>query len=216
MNRTIELRISPNGAAETRSEPGLTLETRDDGTSALVGYPIVFDRRSVKLWDFYEVIKPESVTETLVDSDIRALFDHDSAKVLGREKPGTMTLKPDTHGVRMELDLPDTTLGHDVAASVKRGDIDGMSFGFSVLPDGEHWHQEGDDLIRDITNMDLHHVAVVAWPAYPDTEVAVRSRDQWRHDEAAAAPRGRHPNVLRLKLDLDQGVASVDRRNDIR
>lgn len=196
----METRKAPN-KAETRAVQGLKLETRADGVEQLVGYPIVFNFRSVLIWDFYEIVNPDAVTETLKDSDIRALYAHDAAHVLGREQSGTLKLTADDHGVRMELTPPDTTVGQDVIKSVRRGDIDGMSFGFDVMPGGELWHTEGEDLIRELTNIDVLEVSVVTWPAYPDTDVAVRSRDQWRQSQT---PGGRHPDVLRLRLELDE------------
>lgn len=182
---------------ETRACTGLALETREDGSAVIVGYPIVFDKRSVELWGFFEIVKPEAVTDTLKESDVRALYAHDAANVLGREKAGTLKLSVDDRGVKMELTPPDTSLGRDVTESIRRGDLDGMSFGFCVTD--ERWYQDGDDEIRELLGIDLHEVSVVTWPAYTDTTVAVRSRNAWREEHK---PKGKHPHVLRLELEL--------------
>jgi len=75
-----------------------------------------------------------------------------------------------------------------------------MSFGFQV--NAEKWHEDGDDLVRELTEIDLMEVSIVTWPAYPDTTVAVRSRDQWREMQR----KGKHPHVLRLALDLQSQI----------
>jgi len=199
--KELEIKSNPGPQLETRAVTGLALETRADGAEKIVGYPIVFNSRSVLLWDFYEIVKPEAVTDTLVGSDVRALFSHDPANVLGREKSGTLKIKADDHGVHMELTPPDNTLGRDVTESVRRGDIDGMSFGFFTTND--RWYEDGDDTIRELLEIDLQEVSIVTWPAYPATDVAVRSRDAWRDSVRSAKATGRHPHVLRLQLELD-------------
>ncbi len=53
------------------------------------------------------------------------------------------------------------------------------SFGFTVRPDGERWSGN----YRELRSVDLAEISVIlAWPAYPDTTVAVRNRP------SAAAP----------------------------
>lgn len=173
------------------------LEKREDGTEVIVGYPIVFNKRSVKLWDFYEVVNPRALDDTLKDSDVRAFYSHDSAQVLGREKNDSLTLKTDKKGLKMELVPPDTTLGRDVTELIRRGDVDGMSFGF--IATDERWYKDGDDEVRELLGIDLHEVSPVSFPAYPDTTIALRGRDKFR-DETRA--KGRHPEVLKREMAL--------------
>src|SRR5690606_24254793 len=82
----------------------------------------------------------------------------------------------DDIGLRFELDLPDTTLGEDTYKSIKRGDVDGVSFGFKMI---EHDLDEPDDDIplRTVTKAKLIEVSAVAFPAYPDSEVSARGYD---------------------------------------
>ena len=70
------------------------------------------------------------------------------------------------------LDLPDTQAGHDVLVLAQRGDLGGMSFGFIVPKGGESWRGER----RTLRTIGLKEISVVqAWPAYPDTEIALRA-----------------------------------------
>ena len=84
-----------------------------------------------------------------------------------------MRLSEDDKGLAVEIDLPDTTDGRDLAVSLERGDISGMSFGFRVTKDT--WDETGDMPMRTIQAVDLFEVSAVAFPAYDDTSLALRS-----------------------------------------
>jgi hypothetical protein len=76
----------------------------------------------------------------------------------------------------VDADLPDTTAGRDLSVLLQRGDVDSMSFGFSVPPKGESWSDDGS--VRELHQVRLHEVSVVTgWPAYPATSATVRSFD---------------------------------------
>ena len=60
---------------------------------------------------------------------------------------------------------------------IERGDVNQMSFGFIVRAD--EWTIEETVRVRTVTDVELIEVSVVTIPAYPDTTVAIRSRDQW-------------------------------------
>lgn len=91
-----------------------------------------------------------------------------------------MRLNEDAVGLRFELDLPDTTLGNDTYKSIKRGDVDGVSFGFSMI--SEEIQEPDDDLmLRTVTKAKLLEVSAVAFPAYPDSEVSARGYDPYKH-----------------------------------
>ena len=57
---------------------------------------------------------------------MRALFNHERGALLGRTCSGTLRLSEDGTGLRYEIDLPDTTVGRDVAALLERGDLTGF------------------------------------------------------------------------------------------
>lgn len=123
------------------------------------------------LGGFSEVIQPGAFTRSLASGDatkIRAIYEHDARSLLGRAGSGSLRLSEDDVGLSFELDLPDTQLGRDVATLVKRGDLNGCSFGF--IATGESW--EGDT--RSLTDVDLHEITITATPAYDTTSVQVR------------------------------------------
>lgn len=94
--------------------------------------------------------------------------------MLGRTRSGTLRLTEDAKGLAFSLDLPDTAAGRDVLALAERGDLGGMSFGFTVPKGGEAW----DGNRRSLRAVNLAEISVVqAWPAYSGTEIALRARD---------------------------------------
>jgi len=144
------------------------------------GYAALFNARTDIGGYFYETIAPGAFTETLRTADVRALIDHDSGRVIGRSSAGTLRLREDDKGLFVEIDLPDTTDGRDLAVQLERGDISGMSFGFRVTLD--EWDESGDIPERTIRKVELFEVSAVAFPAYPDTSLALRSLDEARKE----------------------------------
>lgn len=157
------------------------IRASDKGKTAR-GYAALFNSRT-DIGGFDEVIAPGAFAETLKTSDVRALVDHDSGRVIGRSGAGTLRLSEDEKGLFVEIDLPDTTDGRDLAALLERGDISGMSFGFRVTKD--EWDEAAGKPSRTIRSVDLFEVSAVAFPAYPDTSIALRSLEEARKERKA-------------------------------
>ena len=131
------------------------------------GYAAVFNSPSEPL-PFREKIAPGAFTRSLnARNDIKMLWNHESGQVLGSTRAGTLRMEEDSYGLRVTADLPDTTAGRDAAYLLKRGDIDSMSFGFSVPKDGDEWSADGQE--RTLKSVRLHEVSIVAFPAYAAT-----------------------------------------------
>lgn len=146
------------------------IEVRTTGRR-IEGYAATFGSEA-QMGGFTEVIARGAFRSALA-GDILALADHDPSKVLGRTKSNTLRLTEDAKGLAFSLDLPDTAAGRDVIALAERGDLGGMSFGFRVPPGGDSWTGER----RTLRTIDLREISIVSsWPAYPDTELALRSR----------------------------------------
>jgi len=147
----------------------------------LVGYASVFNRLSEDLGGFREQISPSAFRRTVEDSeaDVRALVNHDSTMVLGRRISGTLELSTDEHGLKIKILMPQTTYARDLTELVRRGDVSQMSFGIIVQPGGDNWGIRDGQRVRTVTDVQLLEVSVVSVPAYPDTTVALRSRDSW-------------------------------------
>jgi uncharacterized protein len=141
------------------------------------GYAAVFNSPSEPL-PFIERIAPGAFKRSLkARNDIKLLWNHDTGSVLGSTRAGTLKLEEDAHGLRVTAMLPETTLGKDVRTLVQRGDVNAMSFGFSVPANGDSWNTEGTE--RTLRSVRIHEVSIVAFPAYTSTAgtAAVRSFD---------------------------------------
>ena len=105
--------------------------------------------------------------------DVRALKNHDSSQILGRTKAGTLELSIDERGLHYSTTPSDTLLYRDTLTEIARGDLDGSSFQFVVTD--QNLIREGDDIIREIRDVQLYDVGPVTFPAYPATAAQVRA-----------------------------------------
>ena len=152
------------------------VEVRDvDGKKRFVGRAVVYGSRSEPIYgQFVEVLSPGCFDESLAKRhDIIASVDHDPQKLLGRMSSGTLRLTPGPDGIDAECDLSDTTYARDLAISIERGDIQGMSFMFDVLTDD--WKRSDGIPERTVLKAELYEVSWVVFPAYPATTADVRN-----------------------------------------
>lgn len=174
----------------TRSEEG--------GDLYLEGYFSVANTQT-ELWPgAFEEIAPGAFDETL-GNDIRALINHDTTLVLGRNKSGTLKLKSDAHGLwgRIKINQKDTD-AMNAYHRTERGDISGNSFGFNILAEETHWRDDGSVLWR-ITKVDLHEVSVCTFPQYEQTTLQARHAEFEQHGTRQLEAKR---NELRRKLNV--------------
>jgi len=139
----------------------------------MYGHAAMFNSLSEDLGGFRESIAPGAFAKSLESADIRALFNHDSNIVLGRNKAGTLRLSEDASGLAIEIDPPDTQAARDLMVSLQRGDINQMSFGFRTITD--KWEKRDGEWLRTLREVELFDVSPVTYPAYAATDIAVRS-----------------------------------------
>ena len=154
----------------------LSVEMRAASSSRTIkGHAAVFDQET-RVGSYWERIERGAFKEAIDrGDDVRALFNHDEDKLLGRRSSGTLRMRETDHGLEVEIDLPDTTLGNDVLELVRRGDITGMSFGF--IPGDEEWETRDGEQIRVHRSIaKLVDVSPVTFPAYEGTDVQIRKR----------------------------------------
>jgi HK97 family phage prohead protease len=165
--------------AELRADP----ESRK-----LTGYAAVFNSLSEDLGGFREMVMPGTFSRAIeTAADVRALWNHDPNHVLGRTKSGTLKLAEDEVGLRIEIDPPAAQWADDLVQSVRRGDVDQMSFAFSMV--AETWNKDEHGPIRELRDVELYDVSPVTYPAYAATAVAVRTAADvyQQHEESERA-----------------------------
>ena len=147
----------------------------EDGSLKIGGYAATFNNEATGL-NFREVIAPGAFKRTLsTDNPVFLLINHDTESLpLASTQSGTMSLREDQTGLYMEATLdPKNPRAAELASALERGDVDKMSFAFTVAPDGDT-RSEG---LRTLTDLDLFEVSVVTWPAYDATSVGMRSAE---------------------------------------
>lgn len=159
----------------------LELREEGEGPGTLEGHAAVFNEDTFiddLLGGFNERIEPGAFADVLGD-DIRGLFNHNPDHLLGRTEAGTLELKEDDTGLWMQLELPDTPIGRQVATSVKRGDITGQSFSFMVAE--QSWHENDNEDEPDLRVIHKYSrvddVGPVTFPAYEATDIDVAERE---------------------------------------
>lgn len=151
------------------------------GSDALIleGTPIVFDSPAEiasPAGQYIEVIEARAL-EGVDLSDVRLLYNHNADKVPLARTPKTMQLEVTPAGVHMRAVLPDTAEARSVYEAVKRGDLSGMSFAFTVPEGGSTFNAATNT--RTISKINkVYECSVVAFPAYPETSVEARAQMQ--------------------------------------
>jgi uncharacterized protein len=199
-------------AKEVRAVP-ITIEIREQTEEGVpskrtISGSIKFNSLSGEMRDYYgdsfvEEIATGAFDESLKTRGVVGLWSHRTDMVLGNTKSGTLRIVTTASELRFEIDLPDTSIGNDVWETIKRGDVDGVSFGMRVTKD--KWSSEkresgGRLYKRSILNAELYEISPVAFPAYPANEVSVRSLDDYRNEQRRAATEYQKRKLL-LELD---------------
>lgn len=170
----VERRYLVAGAArpiELREEP--------DQAPRIVGLAAVFESMSEDLGGFREIIKPTAFDRVIREKqDVRALFNHERALVLGRTTAGTLELRIEEAGLVFEVVPPESRA--DVVELVRRRDVTGASFSFRIHDEGDirgdRWLvAEDGTVVREVLDVDVFDVGPVTFPAYQATEVSTRA-----------------------------------------
>lgn len=178
MSQDIERRILCNEVRVSQGE-----------APRISGYAALFNTLSEDLGGFREQLSSGAFSAVL-DNDVRALVNHDSNLVLGRNRSGTLSMREDASGLFVEITPPDTQAARDLLELMRRGDVSQMSFAFTVAKEDQAWTRDGTGpWLRTIKRVArLYDVSVVTYPAYPQTTAAVRAlEDLERHASRAAA-----------------------------
>lgn len=161
--RMMQLRV----ATPSPTEPAKMVV---EGYAATINTPtVLYEFDNIKYW---EVIAPGAFDGADM-TDVAFRYNHsDDMFVMARTRSGTLTLTLDNMGLFMSAELADIQQARDLYTLIQRGDIDKMSFAFSVLE--ESYNQ--DTRTRTILKIKkLYDVAAVDMPAYDTTSISARS-----------------------------------------
>lgn len=138
------------------------------------GYFALYEQETELYPGIFEIITKGAFDNTL-QNDVRALWNHNTQYVLGRNKSGTLELKADDKGLFGTIRLPKTQYAEDLHVLISRGDVDQCSFGFNILDEDLEELADGGFRWR-LKEVDLHEISVVTFPAYENTSVQARAK----------------------------------------
>lgn len=177
---------------------GTDFQTREaeDGNLYIEGYFAVFGSDYNITDGLSESIAPTAF-DSSIGGDIRALVNHDTTLVMGRTKAKTLTLEKDAHGLygRISVNRNDSD-AMNCYERVKRGDVDGCSFGFDIISEETDFREDGS-IHWTITDLTLYEVSCCTFPAYQETNISARSHQR---DELQARRNAAWRETMRRRL----------------
>ena len=180
---------------------------RDDNT--ITGKPIVFESLT-DLGTHYEIIKRGALDNCDL-SDISLLINHNFDMLplaryrQGKESTISIDLNDECLGFESTLD-PSNPRSAEALSSIRRGDIQKMSFGFLLSIEDTtccHWIENRNDKpTLVITHIDkVFDISIVTWPAYDDTSVSMKRSKEIESEEFDVFENYRNNlDLLKLKI----------------
>lgn len=168
--------IKPDREMRQMRTSASQFSTREDGEGLYIeGYFSVFNS-NYEIWPgATESIAPGAFSNTLSD-DVRALINHDTTLVLGRNKAGTLELREDARGLWGKITInPNDSDAMNLYERVKRGDVDQCSFGFDIVNEETDFREDGS-IHWTIREVKLYEVSCCTFPAYEDTSISAREK----------------------------------------
>lgn len=168
------LTVGDYQSADRQVTVDFRVDDEDDGIAKIRGHAAVFNSPT-EIYGMREIVRPGAFRKAIVESDIRGLFNHDPNFVLGRNRSSTMEVSEDSIGLAYAINAPATDLIRDlVIEPIRRGDVDGSSFGFRTVRD-RMTHLDEDTVQREIIEAELFDVGPVTFPAYEASDSDFRS-----------------------------------------
>lgn len=174
-----EYEIRTIGTIQVRSNDETSADSR-----VIEGRAVTYDVDSQDM-GFIEQISRGAIDDDVIKhSDVYATLNHDSTRgILGRCRYGEGTLKLELRedGLYYSFRAPRTALGDETLELIKRGDITGSSFAFTVKDDEWVYDENGGDVRRFVRKIDrLFDVSPVYEPAYLATSATTRKCEDYR------------------------------------
>ena len=157
-------------------------ENNEKNGDHITGRPIVYNSKT-DLGYFDEIIEAGALDKANL-KDVRFLVNHNTemiplARSRNNNENSTMQLEVDKDGmgIRVNLDTENNSEARNLYSAIKRGDITGMSFMFTI--DDEEWENlESDHPTRHIRKIgQVFEVSAVTFPAYEATEISARDKE---------------------------------------
>ena len=144
------------------------------------GIGIVYNSKTEIFPGITESIEPGAFSESLSSfRTIKSFINHNPTKILSttRSEPALEILDSEDF-LEFSAPIPPTTYGQDLVVNLKRGNIKGASFSFSISENGDRYKKMPDGTLhRTIVAAEIYEVGPVTNPAYEQTDVGLRSKE---------------------------------------
>lgn len=169
--RTFDVKIRAETGLDSQ---GSNNQVESNPNMAISGIATVFNQPSIK-GDFTEYIDQNALNGVDL-SNVLLLYSHNFSNILSRADVGTLQTSIQPDGLHFNAQLPDTQLGKDTYTNILNGNIKGMSFGFTIAPDGDSWSVNSQgNTIHTINQIDqVFELSLTPIPAYSETSVQVQ------------------------------------------
>ncbi len=177
----------------------------DESEPTIEGYFAVFNSTYDMGWGMHETIAPGAFTKALSD-DVRALFNHDTNLVLGRNTAHTLELRQDEYGLWGKIRInPKDSDAMNAYERIKRGDVSGCSFGFDIIDEETEYRDDGT-IHFTIREVKLYEVSPCTFPAYQSTSITARNRATYEELQKRSLNAWKNKMTNRLKGVAENGT----------
>lgn len=142
----------------------------------ITGYALKWNKLSEEMQGFREKFDKGAFSESISKNNVLAFWNHNRDVILGSTRAKTLSLTEDQKGLKFDIEMPDTTAANDLRKLIKRGDVKGVSFGF--MSNVEEWDTDTEPYTRTIKKAELFEISPTHSPAYPQTWVSARNKDE--------------------------------------
>lgn len=178
--------------------------TQAQAPMKLEGYALVFEVPA-QIGNYEEIIS-RGALEGADFSDVVLFYNHDTSRIPLARTPNTLTLSVDDTGLRFSAELPNTTDGRSIYESVKRGDLRGCSFAFTIADGGDSW----DGNTRTISKIEkIFECSICPFPAYDTTSVEARTKGEMKMKFNSVAESFNHYRNLTV-TEIEKRAAEIE------
>ncbi|GBG95196.1 phage capsid protein [Ligilactobacillus salitolerans] len=151
----------------------LQVRASENDSHQIEGVAIVYNKPSQNM-GFYEYIAP-SALEGVDLSQLLLLYSHSYQNVLASVASKTLSVDNRDDGLHFSAQLPNTSLGNDVAELIATKRVSGMSFGFKIAESGDSWTKQDDKVIHTVNQIEsMSEISITPIPAYQETQVSTQ------------------------------------------
>ena len=161
-----------------------TNNNNNNNNNTIEGYAIVYNVLTSDRGGYFVRFAKNSAKPCV---EVHALYAHNERDIIGNTSNSTLRITPDSYGVWVSIDLPNTTVGNDVKELVENCYVNGMSFG--LLKGTSKQLKENGKNIVEYSEYFYDEVTITSIPAVIETTIGVKRTEEMnrKHTKLALA-----------------------------